>query len=92
MTMVTDLELSHLLDVNGQNLRAGDHVIEGSGSGLSHRRFVQDDHVLGSTHAIHYVHDGSRQRGHDLIFYRGLRIGLEHGNVKLVVGMLFVQQ
>lgn len=81
-----------LLNADSQHLRPSDHVVERTGGGFVYGRLAGDDHVLGAAHAIHHVHDGERERGHDFIGDHGFGIGFEQRNVDAVVDMLFVQE
>ncbi len=51
-----DTRRERLFDINRQQLRARDYVVERVGGGFTDRRFSQDDHVLGAAHVVHDVH------------------------------------
>src|SRR5205814_8341978 len=49
-----------LLHHDGQHLGPRHHVVERTAGSFVHRRFPKHNHVLGSAHSIHHVHNGER--------------------------------
>ena len=86
------MTLYSLLNADGQNLRASDHVVERGRRRFVDGGLVRDDHVLGSAHAIHHVHDGERERGHNFVSDHGLGVSLEQRDVDAVVDVFLVQE